>query len=98
MDYDPAEQLSSRCSPRRRRRPLATRFPGRPTQDDALIESSGGDLGLIPMAIAGGANTPLARAVIGGVLASTVLTLFVVPVLHSFSKQRSSAPDSTPDV
>ncbi len=39
-------------------------------------------LGLVPMAIAGGANIPLARAVIGGVLASTLLTLFVVPALY----------------
>ena len=39
-------------------------------------------LGLTPMAIYGGANIPLARAVIGGVLAATVLTLFVVPILY----------------
>ena len=47
-----------------------------------LMVSLAAMLGLIPMAIAGGANIPLARAVIGGVLASTVLTLFVVPVLY----------------
>ena len=47
-----------------------------------LMVSLAAILGLIPMAIAGGANIPLARAVIGGVLASTVLTLFVVPVLY----------------
>jgi CzcA family heavy metal efflux pump len=39
-------------------------------------------LGLVPMAVAGGTNTPLARAVIGGVLVSTLLTLFVVPALY----------------
>ncbi len=39
-------------------------------------------LGLIPMAVAGGTNTPLARAVIGGVVVSTILTLFVVPALY----------------
>ena len=47
-----------------------------------LMVSLAAILGLVPMAIAGGANIPLARAVIGGVLASTVLTLFVVPVLY----------------
>lgn len=40
-------------------------------------------LGLVPMAIAGGANIPLARAVVGGVAAATVLTLFVVPALYA---------------
>ncbi|MCI0651799.1 MAG: efflux RND transporter permease subunit [Planctomycetes bacterium] len=49
-----------------------------------LMVSLAAVLGLVPMAIAGGANTPLARAVIGGVLAATVLTLFVVPVLFMF--------------
>ena len=39
-------------------------------------------LGLTPMAIAGGANIPLARAVIGGVLAAMVMVLFVVPILY----------------
>jgi multidrug efflux pump subunit AcrB len=32
-------------------------------------------------------NLPLARAVIGGLLGSTVLTLFVVPVLYSLLKK-----------
>jgi multidrug efflux pump subunit AcrB len=40
-------------------------------------------LGLVPMAVGGGANTPLARAVVGGVAAATVLTLFVVPALYA---------------
>ncbi|HXG08502.1 MAG TPA: efflux RND transporter permease subunit [Gemmataceae bacterium] len=44
-------------------------------------------LDLLPMAIGLGkgseANVPLARAVVGGLLASTVLTLFVVPVLYT---------------
>src|SRR5207249_2925107 len=38
-------------------------------------------LGLLPMAIEGGANIPLARAVIGGVAASTLLSMFVMPAL-----------------
>ncbi len=43
-------------------------------------------LGLTPMAVAGGANIPLARAVIGGVLAAMVMVLFVVPILYLLLK------------
>ncbi len=43
-------------------------------------------LGLTPMAIAGGANIPLARAVVGGLLAAVVMVLFVVPILYLFFK------------
>lgn len=44
-------------------------------------------LGLVPMAIAGGANIPLARAVIGGVLASTILSSYIVPILYTIFKR-----------
>jgi multidrug efflux pump subunit AcrB len=48
-------------------------------------------LGLLPMAIGIGhgseANVPLARAVVGGLTASTVLTLFVVPLLYRQLKE-----------
>lgn len=40
-------------------------------------------LGLVPMAVAGGANRPLARTVVGGVAAATLLSLFVVPALYA---------------
>jgi multidrug efflux pump subunit AcrB len=44
-------------------------------------------LGLLPIAIGFGegseSNVPLARAVIGGLLVSTVMTLVVVPIVHS---------------
>src|SRR5260370_23558305 len=43
-------------------------------------------LGLTPMAIAGGANIPLARAVVGGVMAAMVMVLFVVPLLYLLLK------------
>ena len=50
-------------------------------------------VGLLPMAIylhAGDEmNLPLARAVIGGLAGSTVLTLFVVPVLYTLVKRRN---------
>ncbi len=51
-------------------------------------------LGLVPMAIAGGANVPLARAVIGGVLASTALTLVVVPILYTLLKRKPTATNA----
>jgi CzcA family heavy metal efflux pump len=57
-----------------------------------LMTSLAAMLGLVPMAIAGGANIPLARAVIGGVLASTLLSLYVVPILYSmFGKKEVPA-------
>jgi CzcA family heavy metal efflux pump len=55
-----------------------------------LMTSLAATLGLVPMAIAGGANIPLARAVIGGVLASTVLTLVVVPILYTLLKRKQA--------
>ncbi len=48
-------------------------------------------IGLIPMAIGGPGGelyAPLARAVMGGSLASTGLTLFVIPVLYSIVERR----------
>ena len=47
--------------------------------------------GLIPMAIGGPGGelyAPLARAVMGGLFASTALTLFVVPVLYAIVERR----------
>jgi multidrug efflux pump subunit AcrB len=44
-------------------------------------------LGMLPMALAlgegGEQNAPLGRAVIGGLIAATLMTLFVVPALYS---------------
>jgi multidrug efflux pump subunit AcrB len=44
-------------------------------------------LGMMPMAIGSGAggeqNAPLGRAVIGGLLVATIVTLFIVPVVYS---------------
>lgn len=52
-------------------------------------------LDLLPMALALGkgseANAPLARAVVGGLLASTALTLFVVPIIYTLLN-RDGAP------
>jgi multidrug efflux pump subunit AcrB len=44
-------------------------------------------LGMLPMALAIGTgseqNAPLGRAVIGGLVAATLMTLFVVPAVYS---------------
>jgi hydrophobic/amphiphilic exporter-1 (mainly G- bacteria), HAE1 family len=48
-------------------------------------------LGLIPMAIGmgegGEAQSPLARAVVGGLLSSTLITLIFIPVVYSFFEE-----------
>ncbi len=53
-------------------------------------------LDLLPMAIGFGkgseANVPLARAVIGGLLASTFLTLLVVPILYTLFIRETQIP------
>lgn len=57
-----------------------------------LMTAIAAALGLVPMAASGGANAPLARAVIGGVAASTLLTLFLVPVLYTlFKREKANA-------
>jgi cobalt-zinc-cadmium resistance protein CzcA len=61
----------------------------------ALVAS----LGFVPMAIATGTGAevqkPLATVVIGGLISSTLLTLFVLPALYSFlgSESRSANED-----
>ncbi|MBI3876072.1 MAG: efflux RND transporter permease subunit [Verrucomicrobia bacterium] len=55
-----------------------------------LMTSLAAILGLTPMAIAGGANIPLARAVVGGVMAAALLVLFVVPALYLILKRDSA--------
>jgi len=59
-----------------------------------LMTSIAAIAGLLPMAFRLGtgaeANVPLARAVVGGLAASTVLTLFVVPALYLTLKERKA--------
>ena len=55
-----------------------------------LMTSTTTWLALLPMAIGWGgsdANVPLARAIIGGVLGATILSLFVVPCLYIIFKR-----------
>ncbi|MEX1230476.1 MAG: efflux RND transporter permease subunit [Planctomycetaceae bacterium] len=52
-------------------------------------------MGLMPLALHEGDPTmPLARAVIGGLTASTVLTIFVVPCLYVIFKSRRRSADT----
>jgi multidrug efflux pump subunit AcrB len=45
-------------------------------------------LGMLPMALhSGEQNAPLGRAVIGGLLFATIVTLFIVPVVYSLLRQ-----------
>ncbi len=57
-------------------------------------------LGLIPLALAQGQGAelraPLAITVIGGLLTSTLLTLFVVPVVYSLVDRRAELADPPP--
>jgi cobalt-zinc-cadmium resistance protein CzcA len=68
-----------------------TRF--RPVLMTALVAS----LGFVPMALAVGAGAevqrPLATVVIGGVLSSTLLTLFVLPVLYRLAHRVDESVD-----
>jgi heavy metal efflux system protein len=64
----------------------------RPVMMTALVAS----LGFVPMALAGGLGAevqrPLATVVIGGIISSTLLTLFVLPVLYSIFHRDSDMP------
>ncbi|OAI46798.1 hypothetical protein AYO44_10710 [Planctomycetaceae bacterium SCGC AG-212-F19] len=58
-------------------------------------------LDLLPMASGFGrgseANTPLARAVVGGLLTSTFLTLIVVPLIYTLVNRDTEAPETDID-
>ena len=56
-----------------------------------LMTSLAAALGLVPMALAGGLNSPLALAIIGGVLVSTPLKLLVVPAAYAALRRGSPA-------
>jgi cobalt-zinc-cadmium resistance protein CzcA len=64
----------------------------RPVLMTALVAS----LGFVPMAVNTGIGAevqrPLATVVIGGVVSSTLLTLFVLPVLYSLIGRRAARP------
>lgn len=61
-----------------------------------LMTATVASIGFIPMALSSGAGAevqrPLATVVIGGLLTSTVLTLFVLPTLYNWFERASSTP------
>ncbi len=62
-----------------------------------LMTSLAAVAGLIPLALhEGDATMPLARAVIGGLSVSTVLTIFVVPCLYVIFKPKATAAVASP--
>jgi len=54
-------------------------------------------IGMAPMAIEPGQNSPLGRAVIGGLLFATFATLVFVPVLFSIAHRRQTIPAEAAD-
>jgi CzcA family heavy metal efflux pump len=82
---------------------LASRTRLRPI----LMTSLATVLGLLPMAlglgVGGETNAPLARAVVGGLTVSTMLTLFLIPTLYMILEERfprkadPTAGDALPD-
>jgi multidrug efflux pump subunit AcrB len=52
-------------------------------------------IGMLPMAIEPGQNTPLGRAVIGGLIFATCATLLLVPTIFSLVHGRPRAADRT---
>jgi multidrug efflux pump subunit AcrB len=79
---------------RRRGLPLreAVMLGGRTRLRPILMTSLATVFGLLPMALGlgtgGETNAPLARAVIGGLTVSTVLTLFLIPALYLILEER----------
>ena len=68
----------------------------RPVLMTALVAS----IGFIPVALSQGVGAevqrPLATVVIGGLVTSTLLTLFVVPTLYAWMRGRQAAPRHEP--
>ena len=67
-----------------------------------LITAAVAALGLIPMLFATGPGSeiqkPLAAVVIGGLISSTLLTLFILPTLYKvFERTTHPAPHPLPD-
>jgi multidrug efflux pump subunit AcrB len=65
-----------------------------------LMTSLATVFGLFPMALGlgtgGETNAPLARAVVGGLSVSTVLTLFLVPTLYLMLEERFPRKEDPP--
>ena len=70
----------------------AARLAGQTRLRPVLMTALAMILGMVPMALAlgeaGSQNAPLGRAVIGGLLMATVVTLFIVPVVYSLFRRK----------
>jgi multidrug efflux pump subunit AcrB len=70
----------------------AMRAAGRTRLRPVIMTALAMILGMLPMALAlgegGEQNAPLGRAVIGGLLAATFTTLFMVPVVYTFVRRK----------
>jgi multidrug efflux pump subunit AcrB len=53
-------------------------------------------IGMLPMAVVPGQNTPLGRAVIGGLLFATCATLVLVPTIFSLVHRRDRRSAAAP--
>ena len=51
-----------------------------------LMTSAAMIAGMLPMAVSGGQAAPLGRAVLGGLVAATTATLFVLPSIFAFAQ------------
>lgn len=67
-----------------------------------LMTSLATAIGLLPTALgldpATAANRPLALAVVGGLISSTLLSLFVVPIMFTYLAKRAAADEDEPIV
>src|SRR6201987_515870 len=58
-----------------------------------LMTASAMIIGMLPMALGmgegGEQNSPLGRAVIGGLILATVTTLFIVPIVYSLLRKKA---------
>ncbi len=77
-------------------------FGGRSRLRPILMTSIAMIAGMIPMALAlgegGNQTAPLGRAVIGGLAASTVATLCILPAVFSWAQERASRTSASLDV
>ena len=80
--------------------PDALRQAGLIRMRPILMTTAAMVFGMLPLALAlndgGELQAPMGRAIIGGVIASTLLTLVVVPVIYSYLVRDRPRPAPTP--
>ena len=63
-----------------------------------LMTSLAAGVAMVPLAVGESANAPLARTIIGGVLAAALLTLFVVPSIYVLISGRREGVSAAEEV